>query len=105
MAPVANDNGRDDHALLKAEADANFRSLKQEALARIDRSFAFDEQLSTETVNRLRDEFLPGHHPRTIVAAGAGRAGGGRVMTTGRAGDHRVPPDPHGHVRKWSAAI
>ncbi len=27
--------------------------MTQEALARIDRSFAFDEQLSTETVNRL----------------------------------------------------
>ena len=46
------------HALLKAEADANFRSLTQEALARIDRSFAFDEPLSTETVNRLIDESI-----------------------------------------------
>ena len=46
------------HALLKAEADANFRSLTQEALARIDRSFAFDEQLSAETVNRLMDESI-----------------------------------------------
>ena len=46
------------HALLKAEADANFRSPTQEALARIDRSFAFDEQLSTETVNRLMDESI-----------------------------------------------
>src|SRR5213594_434480 len=48
----------DVHAQLKAEAEANYRSLDQEALWRIERSFAFDDQLSTETVNRLIDESL-----------------------------------------------
>ena len=46
------------HAQLKNEAEANFRSLRQEALARIERSFAFEEHLSTERVNRLIDESL-----------------------------------------------
>ncbi len=46
------------HAQLKREAEANFRSLTQEAMARIERSFAFDEQLSTDTVNRLIDGSL-----------------------------------------------
>ena len=43
----------DVHAQLKAEADANHRSLHQEALARIERSFAFEDQMSTATVNQL----------------------------------------------------
>jgi plasmid stability protein len=41
------------HAQLKVEAEANFRSLTQEALARIERSFLWDDQLSAATVNRL----------------------------------------------------
>ena len=49
---------QDVHAQLKIEAEANYRSVSQEALARIERSFAFDDQLSTETVNRLLDESL-----------------------------------------------
>jgi hypothetical protein len=46
------------HAQLKSEAEANFRSMSQEAMARIERSFALDDQLSTETVNRLIEESL-----------------------------------------------
>ena len=46
------------HAQLKSEAEANFRSLNQEALARIERTFAQDDQLTTETVNGLLDESL-----------------------------------------------
>ncbi len=46
------------HARLKCEAESNFRSMNQEVLARIERSFAFDDQLSTATVNRLIDESL-----------------------------------------------
>ena len=46
------------HAQLKAEGEANFRTLQQEALARIERSFAMDDQLSTAQVNRLIDESL-----------------------------------------------
>jgi plasmid stability protein len=44
------------HAQLKAEADAHFRSMDQEAMARIQRSFDLDERMSTETVNRLIDQ-------------------------------------------------
>jgi hypothetical protein len=48
------------HAQLKAEGEANFRSMQQEVLARIERSFAMDDQLSTAQVNRLIDESLAG---------------------------------------------
>lgn len=41
------------HAQLKREAAANFRSLSQEAMARIQRSFDLDERLSASTVDRL----------------------------------------------------
>jgi hypothetical protein len=44
------------HAQLKMEADANFRSLNQEAMARIQRSFDLDERFTTAAVNRLIDE-------------------------------------------------
>lgn len=44
------------HAQLKREADASFRSLNQEVLARIQRSFDLDDRLSAETVNRLIQE-------------------------------------------------
>ena len=48
----------DVHAQLKREAAANFRSLSQEALARIQRSFELDERLSSPAVNRLIQEAL-----------------------------------------------
>ena len=41
------------HAQLKREAEAHFRSVDQEALARIQRTFDWDDRLSTQTVNRL----------------------------------------------------
>jgi hypothetical protein len=41
------------HAQLKAEADANYRSLTQKALARIERSFAIEDRLNAEQVNKL----------------------------------------------------
>ena len=44
------------HAQLKREATANFRSLSQETLARVQRSFDLDERLSAPTVNRLIQE-------------------------------------------------
>ena len=47
---------KDLHAQLCREADANFRSLTQEAMARIQRSFDLDERLSAATVNRLIQE-------------------------------------------------
>jgi plasmid stability protein len=46
------------YAQLKVEAEANFRSLTQEALARIERSFLWDDQLSAATVNRLIQQAL-----------------------------------------------
>ena len=48
----------DIHAQLKREAAANFRSVTQEALARIHRSFDLDERLSAPTVDRLIGEAL-----------------------------------------------
>ena len=47
---------QDLHAQLKREAAANFRSLSQEALARIQRSFDLEERLSAPTVDRLIQE-------------------------------------------------
>ncbi len=49
---------QDLHAQLKQEGEANFRSLAQEVLARIERTFALDDQLSTQTVNRLIDDAI-----------------------------------------------
>ena len=46
------------HAQLKVEAEANFRSLTQEALARIERSFLLEEHLSADQVNRLIRESI-----------------------------------------------
>lgn len=46
------------HAQLKQEADANYRSLNQELLARIQRSFEQDEQITTNRVNRLIQEAM-----------------------------------------------
>ena len=46
------------HAQLKREAAANFRSLSQEAMARIQRSFDIDERLSAPTVDRLIQEAI-----------------------------------------------
>jgi plasmid stability protein len=45
-------------AQLRREAAANFRSLSQEALARIQRSFDLDQRLSAPTVERLIQEAL-----------------------------------------------
>lgn len=44
------------HAQLKQEADANYRSLNQELLARIQRSFDLDEHFTAGRVNRLIQE-------------------------------------------------
>jgi len=46
------------HAQLKREAAANFRSLSQEAIARIQRSFDLDERLSAPAIDRLIQEAL-----------------------------------------------
>ena len=46
------------HAQLKAEAEANFRSVTQEALARIERSFAFQDRFSAARVNTLIREAM-----------------------------------------------
>lgn len=48
----------DIHAQLKAEAEANLRSLDSEALIRLQRSFEVQDQFSTAKVNALIDEAL-----------------------------------------------
>jgi hypothetical protein len=45
-------------AQLEREAAANFRSLAQEAVARIQRSFDLDDRLSAPVVDRLIQEAL-----------------------------------------------
>ncbi len=44
------------HGQLRLEAQANFRSLAQEALARLQRSFEIDAALRTKRDQRLIDE-------------------------------------------------
>ena len=46
------------HAQLKSEAEANFRSLNQEALARLERTFEIDATLNTKRDQRWVDEAL-----------------------------------------------
>lgn len=46
------------HGQLKLEAEANFRSLAQEAVARLQRSFEIDAALKTRSGQRLIDEAL-----------------------------------------------
>jgi hypothetical protein len=46
------------HAQLKQEGEANFRSMAQEVLARVQLSFEIQDGASTANVNRLIDEAL-----------------------------------------------
>ncbi len=46
------------HGQLTLEAEANFRSLSQEILARLQRSFEIDTALKTKSDQRLIDEAL-----------------------------------------------
>jgi plasmid stability protein len=46
------------HAQLRQEAEAHFRSVNQEVLARIQRSFDWDDHVSAERVNRLIAEAI-----------------------------------------------
>jgi len=46
------------HGQLRLEAEANFRSLAQEALARLQRSFDIDAVLQTKRDQRLIDEAI-----------------------------------------------
>jgi hypothetical protein len=46
------------HGQLKLEAEANLRSLAQEAVARLQRSFEIDAALKTRSDQRLIDEAL-----------------------------------------------
>ena len=55
------------HAQLKREAGANFRSLTQEAMARIQRSFDLDERFSAATVNRLIQEAVESGPEETLT--------------------------------------
>ena len=44
------------HAQLKREAEANFRSLNQEVLARVERTFEIDAALNTKRHQKWIDE-------------------------------------------------
>jgi plasmid stability protein len=46
------------YAQLQREAAANFRSLSQEAAARIQRTFDLDDRLNSSTVDRLIQEAI-----------------------------------------------
>jgi hypothetical protein len=49
---------KDIHAQLKREAEANFRSLNQEVLARVERTFEIDAALNTKRDQKWIDEAL-----------------------------------------------
>jgi plasmid stability protein len=57
----------DVHAQLRAEAEANLRSLNQEAIIRLQRSFDIQDQQSTERVNRLIAEALASGPPEEMT--------------------------------------
>jgi hypothetical protein len=59
----------DVHAQLKSEAEANLRSLNQEAIIRIQRSFDISDRFSTEAVNRLIEEALASGEEETLTDA------------------------------------
>jgi hypothetical protein len=58
---------RELHAQLKCEAAANFRSLSQEALARIQRSLDLEQRLSAPMINRLVKEALESGPEETLT--------------------------------------
>jgi hypothetical protein len=53
-----NEIPEDLRAQLEREAKANFRSLEQEVMARVQRSFDIEDRLSARTINRLIDEAI-----------------------------------------------
>lgn len=70
MASVTlKDMPEDLHAQLKREAAANFRSLSQEAMARIQRSFDVEERMSASTVDHLIQEAFDSGPEETLTRA------------------------------------
>src|SRR5438477_6674269 len=67
------------HAQLKREAAANFRSLSQEATARIQRSFDLDERMTAPIVNRLIQEALDSGAEERLTREKFDAAGGGSI--------------------------
>ena len=57
------------HEQLKREAAANYRSLNQEAMARIQRSFDLDDRFTTETVNRMIQESVDSGPEKPLTRA------------------------------------
>jgi len=55
------------HAQLKQEAAANYRSLNQEAMYRIARTFEIDEALTSKRDQRLIDEALASGPETTLT--------------------------------------
>jgi hypothetical protein len=76
------------HAQLKQEAAANFRSLSQEAMARIQRSLELDERLSAPTVDRLIQEALDSGPEEVLTRARFDAAG--RKARSAFAGKHKA---------------
>jgi hypothetical protein len=56
------------HAQLKNEAAANFRSITQEAMSRIERTFEIDAALNTKRDQRWIDEAMASG-PETVLRA------------------------------------
>jgi plasmid stability protein len=55
------------HAQLKQEADANYRSLNQEAMFRIARTFEIDSAMTSKRDQRLIDEALASGPETTLT--------------------------------------
>ena len=55
------------HQQLKREAEANFRSLNQEVLARVERTFEIDAALNTKRDQRWIDEAFASGPPTVLT--------------------------------------
>lgn len=64
------------HAQLRCEAEANFRSMTQEVMARVQRSFDLDDRFTAAQVNRLIQEAVDSgpERPWTREAMDSARA-------------------------------
>ncbi|HEX3586014.1 MAG TPA: hypothetical protein VGO67_01095 [Verrucomicrobiae bacterium] len=68
MAKITLKDVPDDlHAQLQREAAANFRSLGQEAMARVQRTFDLDDRLSTPMVDQLIQEAIDSGPEETLT--------------------------------------
>ena len=68
------------HAQLKNEAAANFRSLTQEAMSRLERTFQIDAALTTKRDQKWMDEAIAPGAEALLQGRGGLRA---RILTSG----------------------